>query len=77
MEVSGQLHALAVLPPGKIPLYLLVGGWVGPRAVLDAVNGYVRVWKYLVAACFLFANYFDIWLKDWGNRTHIKEQVKL
>jgi hypothetical protein len=30
MEVSGQLHALAALPPGKKPL-------VGPRAILDAV----------------------------------------
>jgi hypothetical protein len=33
MEVSGQLHALAALFPGKEPLY----PWVGPRAVLDAV----------------------------------------
>jgi hypothetical protein len=30
MEVSGQLHAPAALPPG-------IGGWVGPRAGLDAV----------------------------------------
>jgi hypothetical protein len=29
MEVSGQLHALAALPPGKGPL--------GPRAVVDTV----------------------------------------
>jgi hypothetical protein len=34
MEVSAQLQALAALPPGKEPL---IGGWVGPRAVLDAV----------------------------------------
>jgi hypothetical protein len=30
MEVSGQLHAPAALPPEK-------EGWVGSRAVLDAV----------------------------------------
>jgi hypothetical protein len=36
MEVSGQLHVPAVLPPGKEPL-VPIGGWVGPRAVLDAV----------------------------------------
>jgi hypothetical protein len=30
MEVSGQLHFPAALPPGLV-------GWVGPRAVLDAV----------------------------------------
>jgi hypothetical protein len=38
MEVSGQLHAPAALPPGKEPLVPhWIGGWVGPRAVLDAV----------------------------------------
>jgi hypothetical protein len=39
MEVSGQLHAPAALPPGK-ELLIPIGwirGWVGPRAVLDAV----------------------------------------
>jgi hypothetical protein len=35
MEVSDQLHAPAALPPGK--QLLVAGGWVGPRAVLDAV----------------------------------------
>jgi hypothetical protein len=35
MEVSGQLHVLAALPPGKEPLVSI--GWVGPRAVLEAV----------------------------------------
>jgi hypothetical protein len=34
MELSGQLHAAAALPPGKEPL---VGVLVGPRAVLHAV----------------------------------------
>jgi hypothetical protein len=33
MEVSGQPHVPAALTPGT----LLRGGWVGPRAVLDAV----------------------------------------
>jgi hypothetical protein len=36
MEVSGQLHAPAVLLPGKEGTYL-IGGFVSPRAVLDAV----------------------------------------
>jgi hypothetical protein len=38
MEVSGQLHAPAALPPGKEPLVQhWTGGWMGPRAVVDAV----------------------------------------
>jgi hypothetical protein len=38
MEVCGQLHAQAALPPGKEPLVPIeYGDWVGPRAVLDAV----------------------------------------
>jgi hypothetical protein len=38
MEVSGQLHTPATLPPGKEPPGThWIGGWVGPRAVLDAV----------------------------------------
>jgi hypothetical protein len=38
MEVSGQLHAPATLPPEKEPPDTQwIGGWVGPRAVLDAV----------------------------------------
>jgi hypothetical protein len=36
MEVSGQLHAPAALPPGKEPM-VPIGGWVGTRAGLDAV----------------------------------------
>ena len=31
MEVSGHLHALAALPPKT-------EGWVGPRAILDALE---------------------------------------
>jgi hypothetical protein len=38
MEVSGQLHARAALLLGKVPPGThWIGGWVGPRAVLDAV----------------------------------------
>jgi hypothetical protein len=38
MEVSGQLHAPAALPPGeRAPGTLWVEGWVGPGAILDAV----------------------------------------
>jgi hypothetical protein len=39
MEVSDQLHAPAALPPGKEPppRTHLIGGRVGPTAVLDAV----------------------------------------
>jgi hypothetical protein len=35
--VSGQLHAPAALLPGKTPGTHWIGGWVGPRAGLDAV----------------------------------------
>jgi hypothetical protein len=39
MEVSGQLHAPAALPPGKEPpVPIEKGGWVGPRVGLDAVK---------------------------------------
>jgi len=37
MEVSGQLHAMAISPPGKAPGTHWIGGWVGPRAILDAL----------------------------------------
>jgi hypothetical protein len=39
MEVSGQLYASAALSPGRAPLVPITGGWVGPRADLDAVMG--------------------------------------
>jgi hypothetical protein len=39
MEVSGQLHALAVLLPGKCPpVPLWIGGWLDPRVSLDDVE---------------------------------------
>jgi hypothetical protein len=39
MEVSDQLHAPAPLPPGERTAGTRwVGGWVGPRAYLDAVK---------------------------------------
>jgi hypothetical protein len=37
MEVNGQLHAPAALPPGKDPWYPLDRRLGDPRAVLDAV----------------------------------------
>jgi hypothetical protein len=37
MEVSGQLHALAATPKERAPGIHCIGGWVGPRAVLDVV----------------------------------------
>jgi len=37
MEVSGQLHAPAALHPRKEASRThWIGGWVGPRAILDA-----------------------------------------
>jgi hypothetical protein len=38
MEVSGQLHAPAALPKERAPFAHCIGGWVGPRAGLDAVE---------------------------------------
>jgi len=38
MEVNGQLHAPAALAPGKAPVTQSTGGWVGPRAGLDAMK---------------------------------------
>jgi len=38
MEVSGQLHTPAALPPGKEPPGThWIGGLEGPRTVVDAV----------------------------------------
>jgi len=38
MGMSGQLHAPAALPPRETsPSTHWIGGWVGPRAVLDMV----------------------------------------
>jgi hypothetical protein len=38
MEMSGQLHAPAALPSRKEPPGThWIGGWVDPRAILDAV----------------------------------------
>jgi hypothetical protein len=39
MEVSGQLHTPAALPPGKQPHGThWIGGWVGPITGLDDVE---------------------------------------
>jgi hypothetical protein len=37
LEVSGQLHARPLYPHGKSPGTHWIGGWVGPKAGLDAV----------------------------------------
>jgi hypothetical protein len=38
MEVSGQLHApVRFTPRERVPDTHWIGGWVGPRAVLDTV----------------------------------------
>jgi hypothetical protein len=38
MEVSGQLHVpSALLPRERAPGIHWIGGWVGPRAVMDAL----------------------------------------
>jgi hypothetical protein len=36
--VSGQLHAMAYLPPGRDLRTQWIGGWVGPRAGLNDVE---------------------------------------
>jgi len=49
MEGSGQLHALTALPPGKAaPGTHWLGGWLDPRAGLDAVvNAVIYICIYL------------------------------
>jgi hypothetical protein len=36
-DVSGQLHVPATTPQGRVPGNHWIGGWMGPRAGLDAV----------------------------------------
>jgi hypothetical protein len=43
LEMSGQLHAPAALPPGKNPGTHCIGGWVDSRAGLDDL----KKWKFL------------------------------
>jgi hypothetical protein len=38
MKVIGQLHAPAILLPGKSPGNRLFGGWVGPRGGFDVLE---------------------------------------
>jgi hypothetical protein len=48
MDVSGQLHAPAALPPEKEPLGTdWIGGWVGRRAVLDVMVQGTKVFSAL------------------------------
>jgi hypothetical protein len=49
MEVNGQLHAPAALPPVKqLPSIHCIGGWVDPRAGLNAV-AVAKIKKYIIA----------------------------
>jgi hypothetical protein len=41
MQVGGQCHALAVLPPGKRPGTHSIGGWVCPRASLNGAESFI------------------------------------
>jgi len=51
MEMSGQLHARAALPPRKEPpVPIGLGGWVGPRAHLDAVAKRKNPYRYPVSS---------------------------
>jgi hypothetical protein len=43
MEVSGQLHVLAILPPEKGLYTHWIGGWVDPSADLYMVKGKGKV----------------------------------
>jgi hypothetical protein len=38
MEVNGEIHVLVVLLPEESPGAHWVGGWVGPRTGLDAME---------------------------------------
>jgi len=45
LEVSGQFHALATLPPEKSPSNHWLGGWVGSRAGLDVLGRRKIFWS--------------------------------
>lgn len=38
IEVSGQHHALVILPPGKNLSISLMGRWVGPRTAMEDMD---------------------------------------
>jgi hypothetical protein len=38
MDVGCEIHAPGPILPGKYPATHWIGGWVGPRAGLDAVG---------------------------------------
>ena len=40
MGVGGKRHAPDALLPGKIPCTHYVGGWMGPKALLDGCGKY-------------------------------------
>jgi hypothetical protein len=49
MEVGGQRHGPAALPPGKT-WYHCIGGWVGPKAGLDGAHKVYFIFIYLFAS---------------------------
>ena len=65
MEVSGQCDATAALPPGHNPINHLIGGWVGPRTVMDSLEN----WKSLPP--------IEIWIPDHPVHSPVSIQIKL
>jgi hypothetical protein len=66
MEVSGQYHAPAALPPGKEPHSThWIGGWVGPRISLDDVEKrkmlHCREWNLISSAVHSVAHRYIDW----------------
>jgi len=45
MQVTGQFHSLVALPAGKNPVAHSVGGWVGPRSGLNALEKMKTSWS--------------------------------
>jgi hypothetical protein len=67
MEVSGQLHALAALPPRKNARGThWIGSWVGPRVDLDSVE-YTKL-------CILFTDVFaSVYLRSINRLIFVAE----
>jgi hypothetical protein len=60
MEVSGEHHAPAALPPRVKPVAYWTGGWVGLRAGLDVLEKgkiSVRYLKFSVQSSILYSGY--------------------
>ena len=61
MEVGGQRHAPAALPPGKTPGTHWIRGWVGPRA---GVDGYGKSHLQRDSVPTLFTSSWFAWLSS-------------